>query len=484
MAITTASQSQLGQDTAKNSQIVTTSVRLINSGASTGPAITSVIVTDSGYNTLDDTAAATSNSYIRILGTGFQSTANVFLNGTMVPKANVTFVSSTELRAVLPVSNTGNYAVSVYNSNSSGALYSSSFVISTMPQWLTSANLTNVPANTPFSTTLSASSDSNITYSNTTALPAGTTLAANGLFSGAISTQATYTFDVKATDAENQDTTRTFNLTIISDAVTIEYLVVAGGGGGAADDGGGGGAGGFRTGSLTVTPGETITVTVGAGGSGALRQDPDVATAGQNSVFGSIISSGGGAGHKGDAAPSKSNGGSGGGGGYPSGIGGTGIAGQGNSGGNAGSFTGAGGGGGAGAAGDPGQSGASSTTMNAGNGGAGLSSSISGSSVFYAGGGGGGSRSGGGSGGNGGGGGGRTAQQAGSAGSSNTGGGGGGSGDVSTGGNNSSYNGGSGIVIIRYLNSNPAATSAPGASVTSSGSYRIYTWTSSGTFTL
>jgi len=217
MAITTASQSQLGQDTAKNSQIVTTSVRLINSGASTGPAITSVIVTDSGYNNLDDTAAATSNSYIRILGTGFQSTANVFLNGTMVPKANVTFVSSSELRAVLPVSNTGNYALGVFNSNSAGALYSSSFVISTMPQWLTSATLSDQASGTAFNVNLSATSDSSVTYANTTALPAGTSLAANGLFSGTITTgvQTTYTFDVKATDAENQDNTRTFSVTVI-----------------------------------------------------------------------------------------------------------------------------------------------------------------------------------------------------------------------------------------------------------------------------
>ena len=48
----------------------------------------------------------------------------------------------------------------------------------------------------------------------------------------------------------------------------VEYLVVAGGGGGCEDDtgGGGGGAGGFRTGtSYAVTPGNTYTITVGAG---------------------------------------------------------------------------------------------------------------------------------------------------------------------------------------------------------------------------
>jgi hypothetical protein len=224
MSVKTASQSQIGQDTAKNSQIVTTAVRLVNSGASTGPSISSIIVTDSGYNNLDDTAAATSNSYIRILGTGFQSTANVFLNGTMVPKANVTFVSSTELRAVLPVSNTGNYAVSVYNSNSAGALYSSSFVISTMPQWLTSATLANVISNTVFSNTLVATSDSSVTYSNTTILPTGMTLLSNGYFSGNISVAntTTYSFDVKATDAENQDTSRTFSLTTTTISVATD----------------------------------------------------------------------------------------------------------------------------------------------------------------------------------------------------------------------------------------------------------------------
>jgi hypothetical protein len=45
MAITTASQSQIGQDTVKNGQIVTTAVKLINSGGggSISPTITSII---------------------------------------------------------------------------------------------------------------------------------------------------------------------------------------------------------------------------------------------------------------------------------------------------------------------------------------------------------------------------------------------------------------------------------------------------------
>ena len=50
---------------------------------------------------------------------------------------------------------------------------------------------------------------------------------------------------------------------------TVEYLVVAGGGGGGSD-GGGGGAGGLLTATgYAVTIGSSITVTVGAGGTGA-----------------------------------------------------------------------------------------------------------------------------------------------------------------------------------------------------------------------
>jgi hypothetical protein len=44
--------------------------------------------------------------------------------------------------------------------------------------------------------------------------------------------------------------------------------------------------------------------------------------------------------------------------------------------------------------------------------------------------------------------------------------------------------GGSGIVIIRYLDTYPAATSTTGSpTITTAGGYRIYTFTGSGTLT-
>ncbi len=263
----------------------------------------------------------------------------------------------------------------------------------------------------------------------------------------------------------------------------VEYLVVAGGGSGGS---GGGGAGGFLSGFTNLLASTAYTITVGAGGAGASAAA--VGNQGANSSIASlVIAIGGGAG-SGDAFLSGGvmNGGSGGGGGsYGSGNnpGGSGTAGQGNAGGAQGSggSSGSGGGGGAGAVGGTGGG-------NAGSGGVGLTSSISGSQVYYAGGGGGSVRPyvGGspGSGGTGGGGAGAATSNnaAGGNGSANSGGGGGGgSAYANTGGNNFgvSGNGGSGIVIIRYLGSQRGT----GGTITSSGGYTIHTFTSSSTFT-
>ena len=146
---------------------------------------------------------------------------------------------------------------------------------------------------------------------------------------------------------------------------SVEYLVVGGGGGGGNGydtGGGGGGAGGMvLTGTISVTPGNSYTVTVGSGGSGgAAERANNNGTAGGNSVFSTITALGGdfgngsrtvqiavGAGGSaqvsnttaptgGDGGGNASSavGGSGGGGGGASGNGGNGSAGAGGTGGN------------------------------------------------------------------------------------------------------------------------------------------------------
>lgn len=251
--------------------------------------------------------------------------------------------------------------------------------------------------------------------------------------------------------------------TTTADISNLEYLVVAGGaGGGNGNGGGGGGAGGYRSSvtgessgggasaeaKLSLASGTSHTVTVGAGGS--------VSSNGQNSVFSTITSLGGGTGGAGATLLQGATGGSGGGAGRDAGtgvLGGFGTANQGFAGGSADATNGGGGGGGAGQLGGNGLNENSSNI--GGKGGDGVSSTITGSSVIRGGGGGGTGYAPGSSfglGGNGGGGRGAGGAPYGGgaavAGTANTGGGGGG------GGNSPFVNvgqpGGSGIVIVRY----------------------------------
>jgi len=252
---------------------------------------------------------------------------------------------------------------------------------------------------------------------------------------------------INAGVARSFTTTGTTSWTAPTDVTQVEVLVVAGGGSGMGGNGGGAGGGGagglIYNSAYPVTPGQTYTVTVGAGG--AAKNGTGTGNNGSNSIFGSLTAIGGGGGGSNGFAGVA--GGSGGGSGEYAvpdarGYGGAGTAGQGFAGGNTSATGVASGGGGAGALGGNGSGSAP------GAGGAGLQFRISGTSQFYAGGGGAsgnslpGALGGSGVGGNGGAGSGGSGTV--TAGATNTGSGGGG---IYVG---SSGAGGSGIVIVRY----------------------------------
>jgi len=258
-----------------------------------------------------------------------------------------------------------------------------------------------------------------------------------------------------------------------------DFLVVAGGGGASFA---GGGAGGFRTSTQSISKGNVITATIGAGGVSAAT---GTTTAGVNSSISgtgltTITSAGGGfAGGVSGNDGVGGAGGSGGGGGfdYAGGAGntpstspvqgyagGTGYASAPNYGG--------GGGGGASAVGTNSTGGSSS---GGGNGGTGTASSITGSSVTYAGGGGGGYAGTGGSGGGGN----AATTTPGSGdqdGTANT---GGGAGGADTG----ARSGGSGVVILNMPTADYSGTTTGSPTITTSGSNTIIKFTGTGTYT-
>jgi hypothetical protein len=247
------------------------------------------------------------------------------------------------------------------------------------------------------------------------------------------------------------------------------------------------------SGTATLNPTLSYTVTVGAGGIGGAATGGSGTSGasdggnGNSSVFNAITASGGGGGGAGDSRNGLSGASGGGGAGRFASTGGAASpAGQGNAGGSASGTASnyfGGGGGGSSSAGTTG----ANQTSNFTSGGNGTASSISGTSVTYAGGGGGSSYGIGvavvGLGGSGGGGAGGYSSDSGlgtgTAGTANLGGGGGGGANGPGGGNSAGGSGGSGVVIISY----PAPQQFGGGVVTTSGSNVIHTFNTSGTLT-
>lgn len=480
-------------------------------GSTTGAASTTPTVSAISYSGDDTATLPAGGATVTLTGTNFAVGAKVLINSTQV--SVVTRVSSTQLTFTAPAMSVGTYILYVVNPDGGTAIGVPGIEYSNTPSWTTaSGSLGDVSNSGAVNISVAATGDGTISYSVASGtLPTGVTLnSSTGVLSGTapnISNTTTYNFVIRATDAQNQDTDRSFslNVVVVNSPTAVDFLVVGGGGGGGDTAGGGGGAGGYLTsvgnsgstdtyyggGSpalapLSVTPGVTYTVTVGAGGT---RYND----ATSNSVFSTITALGGGGGDW--ATGGSGGGGSGfGSGTYPSGSRGGGdysraTSGQGTRGGAGfyGSGTTPGGGGGGGGA---NEAGANGYYWTAGGGGSGIQSSITGTATYYAGGGGGGASAygSGGAGGSGGGGAGaiNSAGANGSPGTANTGGGGGGGHGRNTDYAGAGYgaNGGSGIVVIRYADSYAAAASTTGSpTITTSGGYRVYKFTSSGSIT-
>ena len=475
-------------------------------------SITALYICDSNYNNIDDVAISTSGGYIRLLGIGFSSGYTLYLNGVAV--ASTTFISSTEIRAVLPANVNGSYTLTLFNSGGSGAIWAPGITYSGFPSFTTG---TYSNQGTTVSVQLLATGDAPLTYSlqSGSTLPSGVTLSSSGLLSGTVSAivNTVYSFTVLVDDAQLQTTQQAITLTVLftdqyfnstvlalhgdgapTVPATIEILAVAGGGGGGAiwgDRAGirasaGGGAGGvIYNSALGIAAGTVYTISIGDGGGSN--------TSGSNTIWNStFVARGGGNGAVSDTAINAGSGGSGGGaGGYLSTTPGSSnqstysgwtVYGNAGGGGNdASGARGAGGGGGAGAVGTTG-----STTLG-GSGGVGVSSSITGVATYYAGGGGGGCdftafSTALGAGGNGGGAAAANNVTGAFSGTPNTGGGGGGLCNFNSPATPTQGGaGGSGVTIIAYPSTNSSLVVSPGLtytmSTTSRTGYKVYTFT-------
>jgi hypothetical protein len=464
-----------------------------------------------------------SGTTITINGSNFESTATVqfiLFGGAVVNATTTTRVSSAQLTATTPrdfLASESPATIKVVNGTGLSSSLEGALSFSDVPVFTTASGSIGQIYDGSRSTlsqlatlvATDAAGGSIASYAITSgAVPTGlsfnTSTAALSGTANAVGSDTTSSFTVRATDNAGNTTSRAFSITVRAPIVqsftttgttsfsvptgvtNARVVVVAAGGqggprnggpGGGSDGGGGAGAGGMIDHpAFPLTPGGSVSVTVGAG-SGP-NTTSTFGVNGGNSVFGTLTAIGGGGGGAGPGGPVAvgQNGGSGGGyggggtvnaGGYlstgalgtqPAQPGASGTFGYGFPGGNntnVANYSGSGGGG-AGGAGNPGGSGI------VGTGGSGRSTNISGSSVTYAGGGGGGGGGpgtvSGGNGGSGGGGHGGASPSGpasdGGSGSTNTGGGGGGGAGSSPAGapaaGGSGGGGGPGIVVVRY----------------------------------
>ena len=374
---------------------------------------------------------------VTITGANFKSGSTVKLVGTNLVEyspASTSYVNSSTITFTTPTLSEAHEPYSVQVTNPSGLAYTldAALGVGSAAAWNTasgslatlyngnrsSSNLPSLSATDPDGGTVSYAVTSG-------SLPTGISLNSNGTWTGtanAVGSNTTYSFQVTATDNPGGNASvRAFSITVNAPVVqsftsgsgsfsvptgvsSVEVLVVAAGapgGNGNTNEGGGGGAAGgmVEAPSYPVTPGGTVSYSVGAtinAPTGSGGQSPSGTNTAGNSTFGGITANGGGHGGYGQFG---FNGGSGGGGSgfgsdWPAGSANQGPSGGGTGYGNPGgtgrwvgppSQTGAGGGGGgAGGAGQAGPQGPTNDYQPGGSAGAGRANSITGSSVTYA----------------------------------------------------------------------------------------------------
>ena len=171
----------------------------------------------------DDTAAdPAGNQLITLIGSGFNVGAQVFIDGTIVSVVSV--LSSTQLTFISPAKAPGSYELRVVNTDGGLATSVNNIQYSGVPVWTTpSGSLANVYEGGSVTSTLSATSDTPITYSLTSGtLPTGVTLTGNTISgtTGTVIGDTTYNFTIDAIDGELQNTSRNFNIGVLADLVT------------------------------------------------------------------------------------------------------------------------------------------------------------------------------------------------------------------------------------------------------------------------
>ena len=221
-AITTT---QIDDDAVTNAKIANESITINGSAVNLGGSVT-VGETKPTITGISPSVITNAQTSITITGTNFVSVPTVEAissTGVITRADTVTFTSATSIAAQFTLATDGTYFIRVEN-NDGNAVRSGSAIltVSDVPSWTTSAgSLGSFAGGASFGTI-------NLTATNSTSMakvsgtfPGGMTLNSGGSGTSTLTgtesgatTDTTYSFTIRATDAEGQTADRAFTVTI------------------------------------------------------------------------------------------------------------------------------------------------------------------------------------------------------------------------------------------------------------------------------
>ena len=217
-AITTT---QIDDDAVTNAKIANESITINGSAVNLGGSVT-VGETKPTITSISPTVIENTQTSVTIAGTNFVSVPTVEAigsTGAIVRADEVSFSSSTSIVAKFTLPVDGTYFVRVENNDGLAVRSSSALLtVSDAPAWTTSAgSLGSNAAGSSVSYTVAATNATSFAIQSGS-LPGGVSLntstgAITGTESGATS-ETTYSFTIRATDAQAQTADRAFSITI------------------------------------------------------------------------------------------------------------------------------------------------------------------------------------------------------------------------------------------------------------------------------
>jgi len=205
----------------QNVDLANSSITINGSAVSLGGSVTvgetKPTITGISPSTIENTQTA-----VTITGTNYVSVPTVeaiSTTGAITRADTVSFTSSTTIVANFTLATDGTYFIRVENNDGNAVRSSSALLtVSDAPAWTTSAgSLGSNAAGSSISYTVAATNATSFAVQSGS-LPGGTSLnTSSGVISGTESgatSETTYSFTIRATDAEGQTADRAFSITI------------------------------------------------------------------------------------------------------------------------------------------------------------------------------------------------------------------------------------------------------------------------------